>query len=171
LTERVGASILKAHSPRFISSVNAQSRIKPPTPNNLLGTLLHSIATLILTTFPAALSICAVNIGVCDDKKSVPNIVLILADDLGFESIRANGGTSYQTPTLDKLAADGVRFTHCYAQSLCTPTRVQLMTGLSNVRNYINFGTLDSRSITFANLLKAKGYSTCISGKWQLGQG
>jgi arylsulfatase A len=45
------------------------------------------------------------------------------------------------------------------------------MTGLSNVRNYINFGTLDTRSVTFANLLKAKGYSTCITGKWQLGQG
>src|SRR5512133_1788879 len=69
-----------------------------------------------------------------------PNLILILADDLGYETIAANGGTSYRTPALDKLAATGARFTHCYAQPLCTPTRVQLMTGLSNCRNYIRFG-------------------------------
>nr|MCU0248453.1 sulfatase-like hydrolase/transferase [Bryobacter sp.] len=69
-----------------------------------------------------------------------------------------------------KLAATGARFTHCYAQPLCTPTRVQLMTGLSNVRNYINFGNMDPKSVTFGNLLKTAGYATCIAGKWQLGQ-
>src|SRR6478735_3759627 len=58
-----------------------------------------------------------------------PNIVLIMADDLGYETIGANGGTSYRTPTLDGIAAAGVRFTHCYVQPLCTPTRMQLMTG------------------------------------------
>ena len=65
-----------------------------------------------------------------------PNVILILADDLGYETIGANGGTSYRTPVLDRLAATGARFTQCYAQPLCTPTRVQLMTGLSNARNY-----------------------------------
>ena len=59
-----------------------------------------------------------------------PNLILIMADDLGYETIGANGGTSYQTPRLDQLAASGTRFTHCYVQPLCTPTRVQLMTGL-----------------------------------------
>jgi len=99
-----------------------------------------------------------------------PNIILILADDLGYETIGANGGTSYKTPVLDKLAATGARFTHCYAQPLCTPTRVQLMTGLSNARNYINFGNMGPQSVTFANLLKTAGYATCIAGKWQLGR-
>lgn len=99
-----------------------------------------------------------------------PNVVLILADDLGYECIGANGGTSYRTPVLDGLAAKGVRFTHCYAQPLCTPTRVQLMTGFSNARNYINFGNMDPNAVTFANLLKASGYATCIAGKWQLGK-
>jgi len=99
-----------------------------------------------------------------------PNIILILADDLGYETIGANGGTSYQTPALDRLAASGVRFTHCYAQPLCTPTRVQLMTGRYNIRNYINFGNMDSQAVTFGNLLKQAGYATCITGKWQLGQ-
>lgn len=99
-----------------------------------------------------------------------PNLILILADDLGYETLGANGGTSYRTPVLDKLAATGVRFTHCYAQPLCTPTRVQLMTGLSNVRNYLNFGHMDPKAVTFGHLLQSAGYATCMAGKWQLGQ-
>jgi arylsulfatase A len=98
-----------------------------------------------------------------------PNLVLILADDLGYETVGADGGTSYRTPVLDNLAATGVRFTHCYAQPLCTPTRAQLMTGLYNVRNYITFGNMDPHAVTFANLLKPAGYDTCMAGKWQLG--
>lgn len=98
-----------------------------------------------------------------------PNIVLILADDLGYECLGANGGTSYRTPVLDGLAATGMRFSHGYAQPLCTPTRVQLMTGLSNARNYISFGSMDPQAVTFANLLKSAGYATGIAGKWQLG--
>lgn len=98
-----------------------------------------------------------------------PNVILILADDLGYETIGANGGTSYPTPVLDRLAAGGARFTDCFAQPLCTPTRVQLMTGLSNVRNYLNFGNMDPKSVTFANHFQKAGYATCIAGKWQLG--
>lgn len=98
-----------------------------------------------------------------------PNIILILADDLGYECIGANGGTSYQTPHLDKLAATGIRFEHCYSQPLCTPSRLQLMTGLYNVRNYTSFGRMNRDQITFAHLLKKQGYATCIAGKWQLG--
>ncbi|MES2694498.1 MAG: sulfatase-like hydrolase/transferase [Verrucomicrobiota bacterium] len=100
-----------------------------------------------------------------------PNIILIMADDFGYEAVTANGGQSYQTPHLDRLAAGGMRFEHCYVQPLCTPTRVQLMTGIYNVRNYINFGTLDPQATTFAHLLKRAGYTTGICGKWQLGQG
>jgi len=65
---------------------------------------------------------------------SRPNIIVILVDDLGYECIGANGGKSYQTPHLDGLARTGVRFEQCYAQPNCTPTRVQMMTGMSNVR-------------------------------------
>lgn len=98
------------------------------------------------------------------------NIILIMADDLGYETIGANGGTSYRTPALDRMAATGARFTHCYAQPLCTPTRVQLMTGQYNVRNYVMFDTLDPRATTFGNLLHQAGYATAIAGKWQLGR-
>jgi arylsulfatase A len=99
-----------------------------------------------------------------------PNIILILADDLGYETIGANGGTSYHTPVLDQLAADGMRFSQCYAQPLCTPTRVQLMTGRSNARNYISFGNMDPQAVTFGNLFQKSGYATCMAGKWQLGK-
>lgn len=98
-----------------------------------------------------------------------PNVVLILADDLGYECIAANGGTSYRTAALDQLARTGMRFEHCYVQPLCTPTRVQLMTGMYNVRNYVHFGHMDPRATTFANLFKKAGYATGITGKWQLG--
>ncbi len=100
-----------------------------------------------------------------------PNVVLILADDLGYECLTCNGGQSYQTPHLDKLAAEGVRFSQCHVQPLCTPTRVMLMTGKSNVRNYTHFGHLEPSQTTFGHLFQEAGYATCITGKWQLGGG
>jgi arylsulfatase A len=99
-----------------------------------------------------------------------PNIILIMADDLGYECITANGGESYKTPHLDKLAAGGVRFERCYVQPLCTPTRLQLMTGIYNVRNYSQWATIDPHATTFGQLLKNAGYATAIAGKWQLGR-
>src|SRR5262245_17806366 len=99
-----------------------------------------------------------------------PNIVLILADDLGYETLGVDGGESYKTPNLDALAAGGMRFDRCYVQPLCTPTRVGLMTGMSNARNYIEFGTMEPKSTTFANILKNAGYATAMAGKWQLGR-
>lgn len=99
-----------------------------------------------------------------------PNLILIMADDFGYECVRANGGESYQTPHLDRLAAGGVRFEQCHVQPLCTPTRVQLMTGLYNVRNYLRFGVLPETETTFGHLLQRAGYVTGICGKWQLGQ-
>ncbi|MGB0768180.1 MAG: sulfatase-like hydrolase/transferase [Phycisphaeraceae bacterium] len=96
------------------------------------------------------------------------NIVLIMADDLGYECIGANGG-AYATPNLDALAAGGVRFTNCFANPLCTPSRVKIMTGLYNVRNYVKFGVLPRGEVTFAHRLKRAGYATAVAGKWQLG--
>jgi arylsulfatase A len=98
-----------------------------------------------------------------------PNVILIMVDDFGYECITANGGESYQTPNIDRLAASGLRFENCHVQPLCTPTRVQLMTGRYNVRNYINFGTLLRTETTFGHLMKGAGYATGICGKWQLG--
>src|SRR6187402_3115308 len=83
-----------------------------------------------------------------------PNVILIMADDFGFECIGANGSDSYKTPNLDRLAAGGMRFENCHVQPLCTPTRVQLMTGQYNVRNYVEFGFMQPKSKTFANLFQ-----------------
>jgi arylsulfatase A len=102
--------------------------------------------------------------------KRRPNVVLILADDFGYECVRANGGTSYQTPNLDRLAAEGVRFTRCHAQPLCTPTRVQLLTGAYNVRNYTRFAAIDPALTTIAHHFLRAGYATAAAGKWQLGR-
>lgn len=113
------------------------------------------------------LALCAPSASIAATR---PNVILIMADDLGYETIGANGGTSYKTPVLDKLAAQGVRFEQCYVQPLCTPTRVQLMTGIYNVRNYINFGNMDRKAVTFGNLFQQAGYATCMAGKWQLGR-
>jgi arylsulfatase A len=93
-----------------------------------------------------------------------------MADDLGFECISANGGESYHTPNLDNLALEGVRFENCHAQPLCTPSRVQIMTGQYNVRNYTAFGILERDQISFGNLFRDAGYKTAIAGKWQLGK-
>lgn len=97
-----------------------------------------------------------------------PNIVLIMADDMGFECVGANGGATYKTPHLDQLAKQGVRFENCFSQPLCTPSRVQIMTGRYNSQNYQEFGLLAPDSYTFGNLLQDGGYNTCIVGKWQL---
>lgn len=102
------------------------------------------------------------------EQRRGPNVVLIMADDMGFECVTANGGESYKTPHLDQLAKGGLRFEHCYSQPICTPSRVQIMTGIYNSRNYIRFGLLDPKSTTFGNVLKKAGYATCIIGKWQL---
>ena len=58
-----------------------------------------------------------------------PNIILIMADDLGYECLGSYGSTSYKTPMLDELAGGGMGFEHCYSQPLCTPSRTQIMTG------------------------------------------
>ena len=97
-----------------------------------------------------------------------PNVLLIMADDVGIEGFGCYGGSSYRTPQIDKLAEGGLRFTHAYSQPLCTPTRVQIMTGRYNHRNWTYFGILDPKEKTFGHLMKEAGYKTCISGKWQL---
>lgn len=96
------------------------------------------------------------------------NILLIMADDVGIDGIGCYGGTDYQTPHLDHLAATGVRFSHAYSQPLCTPTRIQIMTGKYNQRNWQYFGILPKGEKTFGHMMSDFGYKTLIAGKWQL---
>ncbi len=97
-----------------------------------------------------------------------PNVVLIMADDMGYECLTINGGKSYQTPRLDALAAQGIRFTSAYSTPLCMPSRVQIMTGRYSVNTYEEFGYLNPKHHTFGHLMKEVGYATMIAGKWQL---
>lgn len=120
-------------------------------------------------TYIVAIALCSLLIS-CEKVNEVnkPNIILIMADDMGYESLSTYGNVSYNTPVLDKLAADGIRFDNCVSQPLCTPSRVKIMTGLYNYRNYDYFGHLATDQYTFGNLLQDAGYTTCIAGKWQL---
>lgn len=129
-----------------------------------------SLQTNCLVAFSACVLVHLAGTVATPSEVAKPNVIVIMADDLGYETIGANGGTSYQTPHLDRLAATGVRFEHCYVQPLCTATRVQLMTGQSNARNYIRFGVIDPNVTTFAQLFERAGYATAIVGKWQLGR-
>ena len=97
-----------------------------------------------------------------------PNIILIMADDVSWEAFSCYGAEDYQTPNIDRLAANGIRFRHCYSTPICTPSRVKLMTGQYNFRNYTHFGYLSPKEKTFGHLLRSAGYKTAIAGKWQL---
>ncbi|MCP4855761.1 MAG: sulfatase-like hydrolase/transferase [Fuerstiella sp.] len=98
-----------------------------------------------------------------------PNIVFILADDLGRECLESYGGTSYRTPNLNRLAEQGTRFECCYATPMCSPTRVMLMTGRYSFHNYRQWGRMDLEQPTLASVLQHSGYHTAVSGKWHLG--
>ncbi len=107
-----------------------------------------------------------------------PNIVLILADDLGFSDLGCYG-SEIRTPAIDQLAADGTRLARFYSTPRCSPSRASLMTGLhphqvglgiltQDDRPFGYRGSLSEDSVTLAEALKAVGYSTCLAGKWHL---
>ena len=97
-----------------------------------------------------------------------PNVILIMADDMGYECLSTYGSKSYQTPRLDRMAAEGIRFDHCYSTPICTPSRVQIMTGRYSNFTYEEFGYLNPKYPTFGNMMQDAGYATMIAGKWQL---
>jgi arylsulfatase A-like enzyme len=122
------------------------------------------------------------------DSRGRPNIVLILADDLGWADLGCYGNTYHQTPNLDRLAAQGMRFTDAYAaSSVCSPTRSSILSGKYPARNDLTiwlggrspahaqlldapFATeLALEEVTIAETLKTAGYATASVGKWHLG--
>ncbi len=113
--------------------------------------------------------VAALSLGEAADRlERQPNVILIMADDVGWEAFGCYGGEDYKTPHLDRLAATGIRFEHCYSTPICTPSRVKLMTGQYNFRNYTHFGYLSPKERTFGHLMQGAGYRTAIAGKWQL---
>lgn len=101
-----------------------------------------------------------------------PNILFILTDDLGFNQLGAYGDTPIQTPNLDRLAANGIRFTQAYAgNTVCSPSRVSLFTGRDGrlMTNNSNTVQLDQLDVTLAHVLKHAGYDTALFGKYSIG--
>lgn len=107
-----------------------------------------------------------------------PNVLLIFADDIGYEALNCYGGLDFKTPNLDRMANEGLRFARAYTSPVCTPSRVSLHTGL-----YVNrHGHADVLPVangtdafvdfvkmpTFAQQIRGNGYRTSVSGKWQL---
>ncbi|MEM9928783.1 MAG: sulfatase-like hydrolase/transferase, partial [Bacteroidota bacterium] len=127
-----------------------------------------------MTTYSSSFFACLLwllilpTVGAAQEPGVPPNIILVMADDLGTEAVGCYGGTSYPTPVLDRMAATGMRFDHGYAYPLCTPTRVSIMTGKYNFRNWRAFGILDPAEKTFGHLMQEAGFRTCMVGKWQL---
>ncbi|GAA5509970.1 sulfatase-like hydrolase/transferase [Novipirellula caenicola] len=107
-----------------------------------------------------------------------PNILMIYADDIGYEALNCYGGLDFETPRLNQMAAAGIRFSRAYASPVCTPSRVSLHTGLYTTRHGhvgvlpVHQGTrqkVDFQKMpTFAQLLRSGGYTTSVTGKWQL---
>lgn len=101
-----------------------------------------------------------------------PNILLILVDDLGYGQLSVTGHPVIKTPNIDRLATEGVQFTHGYAGStVCSPSRVSLMTGrdLRMIQNLTNGTQLTETDVTFARVLQRSGYQTALFGKYGIG--
>jgi arylsulfatase A len=130
--------------------------------------------------FIAALAIVP-HLLLADDKHALPNIIVILADDLGWGDVSCNQPKGkVRTPAIDKLASEGMRFTNAHApHSVCTPTRYSLLTGRYCWRTYVREGVLPGYArplipptrVTIASALKGQGYATAAFGKWHIGLG
>ena len=113
------------------------------------------------------------------ERRRAPNIILIVADDLGYGDLGSYGQRFIRTPNLDRMAREGLRFTQFYAASpVCAPSRASLMTGQHQGHAYIRGNTgrgnqrvpLRPEDVTVAEVLKAAGYRTGVVGKWGLGE-
>ncbi len=128
---------------------------------------LISLLALLAAALPA---FCA------DGGAARPNVIFVLADDLGYGDLHCFGADDVKTPNLDKFASEGMKFTHCYAaHANCSPSRTAIMTGRTptrvGVRDWIPEESpvhLPRGEVTVATLLRNAGYTTCHSGKWHL---
>ena len=156
--------------------------------------LTHRVACLSFTSWRLVLSVlnvlmlgAAIQSAPAADGHDRPNIIFIMADDLGFADLGCYGQRAIQTPHLDALAAEGLRFTSCYSGSpVCAPARSVLMTGQHTGHTTVrgNFGIggvkglgggngrvpLYDADVTVAEVLKTAGYVTGMTGKWGLGE-
>ena len=150
-------------------------KAKPPFGHGMNGLTLRVIClTAIVLTFAEASAAASKQ-----DRKSRPNFVVVLCDDLGYGDIASYGHKVVQTPNLDRFAKESLRLTSCYAAAPnCSPSRTGMMTGRTPMRVGIHswipvFSPMHvgKREITVATLLRRAGYATCQVGKWHLNGG
>ena len=151
-------------------------------PSSARGPLLLQVIVLMLVAFAACASLPAADLQGAPKGDQVPNIVIILVDDMGYSDIGCYG-SEIDTPNLDRLAAGGLRFTRFYNAARCCPTRASLLTGLyphqagiggmvsGNAKKSGPYqGYLNDRCVTIAEVLGRAGYSTYMGGKWHVGE-
>ena len=113
----------------------------------------------------------------CSNKPDLPNIIIIFTDDQGYGDVGCYGAVGFETPNLDAMAEDGIRFTDFYvSQAVCSASRASLMTGSYSERVGVqgallpwDLKGLDSKTETIAKMLKRQGYTNAVFGKWHLG--
>jgi len=158
--------------------------------NKIMNINLKSVVKIGAIAITPVIALCSSE----KQEKTKPNIIFILLDDLGYSDLGCYGSSFYETPNIDRLAMQGMRFTDAYsACPVSSPTRASILTGKYPVRTGItdwipgrqasNSGSpddrliavpfnlkLDLQEVTIAEILKENGYSTMISGKWHLGE-
>ncbi|MCG8584965.1 MAG: arylsulfatase, partial [Pirellulales bacterium] len=138
----------------------------------------YQVTPLLLILFVFGFLVCLDSAAFAADDATPPNIVVMMADDMGYSDIGCYGG-EIETPNLDKLAAGGLRFTQFYNTARCCPTRASLMSGLYPHQAGVGHmmydggfdgyrGNLNRRCVTIAEVLKTAGYATYMSGKWHI---
>ncbi|MEM7133613.1 MAG: arylsulfatase [Chloroflexota bacterium] len=154
--------------------------------NHFKRRLLIGCTSLVLSVSVAATSDSRTEVALANNKLSErPNVIVILADDLGYTDLSAYG-SEIQTPNIDRLADQGVKFSNYHTSPSCAPSRAMLLTGVDNhlagvpnipealppeQRGYENYeGVLSPNVATVASLLHADGYHTYMTGKWHLGK-
>jgi arylsulfatase A-like enzyme len=107
----------------------------------------------------------------CSEEAKKPNVLLIVLDDFGYNDLALNNGSNSPTPTLNKIAQEGIRFTRHYTESTCTPSRVALLTGRYSARAgaHPDLSGIDHEIVTLPDVLGDNGYTNYMIGKWHAG--